>query len=223
MPTKWDDKALACLCTSIFSVLSTESLTQEHKDSVVSLMKENGFPDITWNGIRHTKPLYPRDRQQPPASSQIIPIMPRFEDIKGDLMEAFFYLNPPTKDQQAQIVEFLRGRGHDMTWDAIRQHLQKLKRKEPGGGAGGADGGPKTPAKRGGRGGGASGSKRKAKAVATVQDDDDLAEEAIQTPSKKPRVKRETKPKAEAAEFEDPLQLDGVKNEIDDLDAAAAI
>lgn len=92
------------------------------------------------------------------------------------------------------------------------QHLQKLKRKEPGGASAGADGGPKTPAKRGGRGGGASGSKRKAKAMAPVEDDDDLGDENIATPSKKPKVKRD-KAKAEAAELDDPLQLDGVKNE----------
>lgn len=133
------------------------------------------------------------------------------------------------------------------------QHLQKLKRKEPGGAAAGADGGPKTPAKRGGRGGGASGSKRKAKAIMPVQDDDDLGEEIVATPTKKPRMRRGTDAKAETAEPADPLQSEGVKNEqvllffythslpsqprftssrlfantsflrLDDLDAAAAI
>ncbi|EJT71981.1 hypothetical protein GGTG_11231 [Gaeumannomyces tritici R3-111a-1] len=99
MPTKWDEKAMACLCTAIMGVLSTESLSQKHKDKVVSLIKSGGYPDVTWNGIRWST-----------TTSRDTSIMPRFEDIKADLMEAFFYLNPPTKDQQVLIVDFLRKR-----------------------------------------------------------------------------------------------------------------
>lgn len=32
------------------------------------------------------------------AISRGTPIMPRFEDVKSDLMEGFFHLNPATKD-----------------------------------------------------------------------------------------------------------------------------
>jgi hypothetical protein len=49
---KWDDKKLASLCTSIFSVLGTDSLNQDQKESVVALMKKDGYEEISWNGIR---------------------------------------------------------------------------------------------------------------------------------------------------------------------------
>jgi hypothetical protein len=44
------------------------------------------------------------------------------EDIKADLMEAIYLvLNPTiTKEHQLEIVSFMKARGHDMVWNAIR-------------------------------------------------------------------------------------------------------
>ena len=48
--------------------------------------------------------------------------MPRWDDIKGDLFEAVYTVLKPSlnKDEQDAIVNFMKARGHDMTWIAIR-------------------------------------------------------------------------------------------------------
>jgi hypothetical protein len=45
-----------------------------------------------------------------------------YEDIKADLMEAIYHVTNPliAKEQQAEVVEFMQSRGHDMVWNAIR-------------------------------------------------------------------------------------------------------
>jgi len=47
--------------------------------------------------------------------------MVRFQDIKEDLFEAICTILKPTltKEQQDDVVAFMRARGHDMTWSAI--------------------------------------------------------------------------------------------------------
>jgi hypothetical protein len=47
--------------------------------------------------------------------------MPRWEDIREDLFEAIIQVNPPiNKEQQSEIVEIMKAKGHDMGWNAIR-------------------------------------------------------------------------------------------------------
>ncbi|KAK4250143.1 hypothetical protein C7999DRAFT_38854 [Corynascus novoguineensis] len=47
--------------------------------------------------------------------------MPKWEDIREDLFEAIMQVHPPiNKEQQADIVKIMRGKGHDMGWNAIR-------------------------------------------------------------------------------------------------------
>lgn len=47
--------------------------------------------------------------------------MPKWEDIREDLFEAIMQVQPPiNREQQADIVKIMRGKGHDMGWNAIR-------------------------------------------------------------------------------------------------------
>ncbi|KAK4043592.1 hypothetical protein C8A01DRAFT_32322 [Parachaetomium inaequale] len=50
--------------------------------------------------------------------------MPRWEDIREDLFEAIIQVHPAiNKEQQAEIVEIMKAKGHDMGWNAIRYVL----------------------------------------------------------------------------------------------------
>ena len=46
----------------------------------------------------------------------------RWEEIKGDLLEAVYMVSQPSLSQQDkdEIVGFMNERGHDMGWNAIR-------------------------------------------------------------------------------------------------------
>jgi hypothetical protein len=47
--------------------------------------------------------------------------MPKWEEIRDDLFEAIMQSHPPiNKEQQAEIVQHMRDKGHDMGWNAIR-------------------------------------------------------------------------------------------------------
>ncbi|KAK4155223.1 hypothetical protein C8A00DRAFT_13709 [Chaetomidium leptoderma] len=50
--------------------------------------------------------------------------MPKWEDIRDDLFEAIIQVQPAiNKEQQSEIVELMRAKGHDMGWNAIRYKL----------------------------------------------------------------------------------------------------
>lgn len=47
--------------------------------------------------------------------------MPKWEEIRDDLFEAVMMVQAPlNKEQQEDIVRIMRGRGHNMVWNAIR-------------------------------------------------------------------------------------------------------
>lgn len=47
--------------------------------------------------------------------------MVRWEEIRDDLFEAVMQVQGPlTKEQQNQIVDYMKAHGHDMGWNAIR-------------------------------------------------------------------------------------------------------
>ncbi|KAL2116823.1 hypothetical protein VTJ04DRAFT_8991 [Mycothermus thermophilus] len=49
--------------------------------------------------------------------------MPKWNELRGDLFEVFLELHGlPDKDQQEKIIEKLKARGHETTWNAIRIH-----------------------------------------------------------------------------------------------------
>ncbi|KAK0651356.1 hypothetical protein B0T16DRAFT_453833 [Cercophora newfieldiana] len=50
--------------------------------------------------------------------------MPRWDEIRDDLFEAYIAVSPPlTKEQQEELTGIMRARGHDMVWNAIRYLL----------------------------------------------------------------------------------------------------
>jgi len=49
--------------------------------------------------------------------------MPKWDMLKGDLFEALIFCHgipQLSKAEQESVIAFLKQRGHDMTWDAIR-------------------------------------------------------------------------------------------------------
>lgn len=47
--------------------------------------------------------------------------MPKWEDIRDDLFQAYIMATGPiTPDQQASMEDFMQSRGHQMKWNAIR-------------------------------------------------------------------------------------------------------
>lgn len=121
----------------------------------------------------------------------------------SDLLTCLYdvYSKEMGREVQAQIVDKMKSKGHeDVNWDKIRQHLQKLRRKDTAANDGPAEGSsanaPETPAKA--RGGKAAAkktpgsNKRKGQAAAAGDNGTDN-EEADPTPAAKKRrgVKKE--------------------------------
>ncbi|KAL5877387.1 hypothetical protein ACKVWC_006545 [Pyricularia oryzae] len=119
--------------------------------------------------------------------------MPRFEDIKGDLFEAIWRATAPTfgPEQQSAVMTHLKAKGIEMTWDAVRQHLQKLKKKDPNGPGAATPSTPKGKKTAASATGSAakSTSKRGRKPAKKVLDaDDDEEDDFDASPSKKTKT-----------------------------------
>ncbi|EPE07455.1 hypothetical protein F503_08106 [Ophiostoma piceae UAMH 11346] len=173
---KWDDKATADLFVSMMAVVCP-TMNEAQKEAITTEMQGRGY-DVVWNGIRlHT--------------------MSKWEStLKDDLIQALYTYSPPTgADQKKDIAAYLHARGHTITWDAIRQHLQKLRRAagEPGPAAASpkptkTPKAPKTPRPKGS----AASRKRPAKKACeesdsseTKDDNGNIDEDDIDTPASK--------------------------------------
>ncbi|CAJ2510971.1 Uu.00g065960.m01.CDS01 [Anthostomella pinea] len=94
------------------------------------------------------------------------------EETHHDILMATFAVMKPTGAQWKLITEQLHGLGYGFSANALKQHLQKLKRKEKGGTPKKAT--ASAPAK-----GGAAPAARKRKAAEQAEDDDDGEDDDI--------------------------------------------
>ncbi|KAL1841419.1 hypothetical protein VTJ49DRAFT_7096 [Mycothermus thermophilus] len=110
--TKWTEEVHLVLISELVNIATeggTVSLSK-HKESLESALAARGF-HFTWEAIRPTSK------------------MARWEDIREDLFEIILQVfGTIEKDKQAQIVEKMKARGHDMNWNAIR-YVLFLKRQ----------------------------------------------------------------------------------------------
>ncbi|KAK3304403.1 uncharacterized protein B0T15DRAFT_494866 [Chaetomium strumarium] len=109
---KWTDNAhLVLLCAALDIIGDGGKVSiATHKDKFMAALEANGYK-FTWEVFK----------------SHLLFKMPKWEDIRDDLFEAIVRVQPPIdKEQQAEIVEILKSRGHDMGWNAIRYVLAFL-------------------------------------------------------------------------------------------------
>ncbi|KAL2265560.1 hypothetical protein VTJ83DRAFT_6660 [Remersonia thermophila] len=100
----------------------------------------------------------------------------------------------PSQEQLQSVMLRMHEFGYKCTAKAITQHLQKLRRKDEAKKDGdGSAATPKSGRKRATKKEPGSSTAKRKKAVANPEDDD----EPVATPSKKPKVKKETKVKEE--------------------------
>lgn len=52
MPIKWDEHATSALIQAMYQVIAVGELSRKQKDEIVERMKEMGYRDANWNGIR---------------------------------------------------------------------------------------------------------------------------------------------------------------------------
>ncbi|KAK3683718.1 hypothetical protein B0T22DRAFT_443728 [Podospora appendiculata] len=97
--SKWNDAAHVALLGAVVDALfEAGSSPAKNKDMIMKTMAAQGL-DFTWEAIR-------------------------WEDIRDDLFEAIMSVHAPlSRDQQDEVVEFMRGRGHNMVWNAISKRL----------------------------------------------------------------------------------------------------
>lgn len=54
MPTVWNPESDAALFKAVLAWLPPLSqLSSEQRDGIVALMRQNGFPEVTWEAIRY--------------------------------------------------------------------------------------------------------------------------------------------------------------------------
>ncbi|KAG7285097.1 hypothetical protein NEMBOFW57_009717 [Staphylotrichum longicolle] len=235
--SKWNNQAHAALLGVFVDIVATANRVSivAHKEQIMASLEAHGF-QFTWEAVRQREllllespPIFLQTTAvskttlpQPTTHMQIFCLillftpldlvvvkMPKWEEIRDDVFEAIIQVLPPiSKEQQAEILAMLQAKGHVVTWNAVRQHLQKLRRKEDkNGGAGKADNGegasgavpPKTPGgrkKTATRTPGSAGSKRK---NVGAEDDD---EEDVK-PVKMKKLKEETGVKSEESDTND--------------------
>ncbi|KAF6820026.1 hypothetical protein CSOJ01_01094 [Colletotrichum sojae] len=191
---KWANPVLLeALVMGFHSVTKKEEgLSKDAKDEILSKVHLWGFVDITWEGIRllppffliFCLPLLPKHSYQTSMSRQT---MKWTTEVDQHILVAMVKTFNPSSEQYDSVMSFLEPAGYGFTVSALKQHIQKLQRKEAAqandNGEGPSTSAPvtpkKTPAKKA-----ATPRKRKtpAKKAKSEEDEDDNAEEP--TPKK---------------------------------------
>ncbi|KAJ8132779.1 hypothetical protein O1611_g847 [Lasiodiplodia mahajangana] len=153
---KWDEAMLAHLFVSIYETLDL-SFTQENKAAIVTMMKERYGHDVNWNGIRWD------------------------QKVHEDVLIAVNVSQLPRADWD-RIMATLHGMGYTFSESALRQHLQKLKKKDAG-----APAAPATPPSKAAKQKAAPASGRKRGRKPNVDRDDDDDDEKVNL--KKPKLR----------------------------------
>ncbi|KAI1825217.1 hypothetical protein F4861DRAFT_538307 [Xylaria intraflava] len=146
---KWDDTMNAHLFLSISYALDL-TFTQENKDDIVTLMNQRFGHDVNWNGIRsysfHITII---------TSCTFVIIMSGTRNLMNwggkvheDILIAMSSVVQPGRGDWDKIMRSLHDMGYTFTESALKQHLQKLKRKETGN-TSGTGSAPTTPSKKG--------------------------------------------------------------------------
>ncbi|RYP48593.1 hypothetical protein DL768_005548 [Monosporascus sp. mg162] len=108
------------------------------------------------------------------------------DSVRSDILIAMVKVIKPTPDQWAQIMNVTREMNYEFTEQALRQHLQKLKRaQEKEGGSGSAPSTPANKTRAPGKKGTTSASKRKTGPINLENLSDDNEDTPVQTPSRK--------------------------------------
>ncbi|KAJ0304107.1 hypothetical protein COL516b_005997 [Colletotrichum fioriniae] len=122
---KWANPALLeALAMGFHTVAKGEGLTKEAKDAVILKIHAYGFTDITWEAVRS---LWNMSRSMIRWTAE----------IDQQILVAMVKTMVPSTDQYSLVIDELHALGHTMTVSALKQHIQKLQRKELPAGDGG--------------------------------------------------------------------------------------
>lgn len=53
MPISWNAESDAMLFKAVLAVAPLTQLSTDQRDGIIAFMGKNGFPDVTWEGIRY--------------------------------------------------------------------------------------------------------------------------------------------------------------------------